>query len=200
MDLFFLIEYINQFINTNYYFSIILFFSFIFLYSSLSIPGLLIFLVFAGYAFGIFWGFVISSLAVSLGSYIFFVCSKFFLRKIFKKIYNKYSQSINNFIKNSTLEYLVIFRLIPGPPLMVQNIILSLLNISALKFISATIIGFTPSILLSVLVGNKLSNIIYLENINTGDIFTIDFLLIITLFISIIVIRIIIKKIKKPSE
>ena len=187
----------NNFINwieINYLLSLFLFFIFILFYSIFSLPGLIIFFLFSGYVFGIFISYLICIVSFSLGSLCFFIISKYILSKLFIKYYAKYTNKINKFIKNSTLEYLIIFRLIPGTPLMVQNILLSLLDISSFRFILSTSIGATPFILFSILIGNKLNNIDSLKNYNSKDIFTVDLLIILFVIIFFITIRIIYKK------
>ena len=187
----------NNFINwieINYLLSLFLFFIFILFYSIFSLPGLIVFFVFSGYVFGIFISYLICIVSFSLGSLCFFNISKYILSKLFIKYYAKYTNKINKFIKNSTLEYLIIFRLIPGTPLMVQNILLSLLDISSFRFILSTSIGTTPFILFSILIGNKLNNIDSLKNFNSKDIFTVDLLIILFVIIFFITIRIIYKK------
>ena len=135
MDYSFIFENFIAWIELNYIFSIFLFFIFIFFYSLFSFPGLLIFFIFSGYIFGIIWSYLICLISFTLGCFCFFIISKYILSKLFKKYYEKYISKINDFLKNSTLQYLIIFRMIPGTPLMVQNILLSLLEISYFRFI-----------------------------------------------------------------
>ena len=187
----------ENFINwkeVNYILALSLFFLFMLFYSIFSLPGMLFFIVFAGYAFGIFWSYIICLISFTFGSLCFFIISKYILSKLFKKYYTKYTSKINSFIKKSTLEYLIIFRLIPGTPLFVQNTILSLLNISPYKFILTTSIGVSPIILFSILVGHKINNITNLNNITSKDIFSLDLFLILFVVIFLIVIRIFFKK------
>ena len=109
----------------NYFVSILFFFFFLFCYSAISLPGLIIFISISGYLFGMYYGFVISILSITFGSLVFFFLSKTFFKYFFIQYYEKYAQNINKYISNSSIEYLIIFRLVPGLPLMVQNIILS---------------------------------------------------------------------------
>ena len=66
--------------------------------------------------FGIFWSNLICIISITFGSLCFFIISKYILSKLFKKYYEKYISKINDFLKNSTLQYLIIFRMIPGTP------------------------------------------------------------------------------------
>ena len=191
MDFFFsLLQDILLYSEDNYFISILSFFFFLFCYSIFSLPGLLIFTSISGYLFGIYYGFIISILSVTLGSLVFFILSKNFFKYFFLEYYDKYAQNINKFIDHSTLEYLIIFRLVPGLPLMAQNIILSLLGISKFNFLLATFAGFTPINLISVFVGNKIKNIQLIKEVSSQDLFTWDFVLIISVFILFLILKI----------
>ena len=148
----------------------------------------------SGYLFGIYYGFIISILSLTFGSLVFFILSKILFKYFFIKYYEKYAQNINKYISNSTVEYLIIFRLLPGLPLLVQNMILSLLDISISKFLLATFIGFTPIMLISVFIGNKIKNIQLITEISSQDIFTWDFIVIIFVLVLLLILKIKFKK------
>jgi len=195
MEFFFsLLQNILLYSQVNYFISILFFFLFLLCYSVFSLPGLLIFTSMSGYLFGIYYGFIISILSLTFGSLVFFILSKILFKYFFIKYYEKYAQNINKYISNSTVEYLIIFRLVPGPPLMVQNMILSLLDISIFKFLLSTFIGSTPIILTSVIIGNKIKNIQLIKEISSQDIFTWDIVLIISVLIFFLIIKIKFKK------
>ena len=189
-----LLENMLLYTQDNYFISIFFFFLFLLFYSIISFPGLLIFTSISGYLFGIYYGFIISILSATLGSLVFFFLSKIFFKYFFIQYYEKYAQNINKYISHSTVEYLIIFRLIPGLPLMVQNIILSLLDISIFKFFIVTFIGFTPVFFISVFIGNKIKNFQLIKGISSQDFFTWDFIFIISLLVLILVLRIKLKK------
>ena len=191
------IQILNNFIywtEINFTLALLLFFIFFLFYSLFSFPGVLIFIVFAGYLFGIFWSYLICIVGLTLGSFCFFILSKYILSKLFKKFYEKYSKKIHYLIKDSTIEYLIVLRLIPGPPLVVQNILLSLLDITTFKFIISTLIGFSPILLFSIIIGNKLKDFTNLKNFTTKDIFSIDLFILLFLLIIITTVRIFYKK------
>ena len=187
-------ENFSNWIEINYYFSIFIFFIFIILYSTFSLPGLLLFWVFGGFAFGIIISFIICLISSTIGCFCFFILSKYFLNIFFKKKYKKYVSKIDDFIENSSLEYLIIFRLIIGPPLMLQNLILSFLEISSFRFILSTFIGLFPMVLFSTLIGNKLNNLASVNDISFKNIFTLDLLIILLSLILLISTRIYFKK------
>jgi uncharacterized membrane protein YdjX (TVP38/TMEM64 family) len=77
---------------------------------------------------------------------------------------------------------------------MAQNIILSLLDIPKFKFLLASFIGFTPIILISDFIGNKIKNIQLFKKISSQDIFTWDVVLIISVLILFLILKIKFKK------
>ena len=188
------LDFLNIYIDTNYNFSILIFFVFLLVYNTFSIPGNLIFVVSAGYFFGIYIGYIISILSIVFGSFIFFTASKLLLKKIFINFYNKYSLKINKYISNSSIEYLIMFRMIPGPPLMIQNVCLSILKIHSFKFILTSFIGFSPLIFIAVYYGSKIKSYESIKNISMNNIISRDFLIFIALVIFFLSLRIVFKK------
>ena len=108
-----------------------------------------------------------------------------------KKYYMKIANKINFFIKDSSIEYLIIFRLIQGNPLFFQNLCLSFLNISKTKFILTSIAGLSPSIIIFTYVGSKLLQIYEIKNITYNEIFSKEFIFILIIFIFLLIFRII---------
>ena len=188
------LDFLNTYINTNFNFSIFIFFIFLLVYNMFSIPGNLIFVASAGYFFGIYIGYIISILSIVFGSFIFFTASKLLLKKIFINFYNKYSLKINRYISNSSIEYLIMFRMIPGPPLMIQNVCLSILKIHSFKFILTSFIGFSPIIFVAVYYGSKIKSYESIKNITMNSIISRDFLIFIALVIFFLSLRIVFKK------
>jgi uncharacterized membrane protein YdjX (TVP38/TMEM64 family) len=87
-----------------------------------------------------------------------------------------------------------LLRLIIGPPLIFQNICISLLNISKTKILISSVIGFTPLMLLFSYFGSYASNLIELKAFTFSSIFSPEILIIIGLFIFLIFLRIYFKK------
>ena len=185
---------LTDFINNNYYSSFLLYFIISICFFTLSLPGGIIILISSGFFFGFLEGFIINILSISLGSLIFIIFSKTILSKLFEKYYNKFSDKLTDFIKNSSYEYLILLRLIIGPPLIFQNICISLLNISKTKILISSVIGFTPIMLLFSYFGSYASNLIELKAFTFSSIFTPEILITIGLFIFLIFLRIYFKK------
>ena len=185
---------LTDFINNNYYYSFLLYFIISICFFTLSLPGGIIILISSGFFFGFLEGFIINILSISFGSLIFIIFSKTILSKLFEKYYNKFSDKLTDFVKNSSYEYLILLRLVIGPPLIFQNICISLLNISKTKILISSVIGFTPITLLFSYFGSYASNLIELKAFTFFSIFSPEILITIGLFIFLIVLRIYFKK------
>ena len=185
---------LTDFVNNNYFYSFLLYFIISICFFTLSLPGGMIILISSGFFFGFLEGFLINIFAISFGSLLFIIFSKTILQKLFQKYYIKFSDQLNNFIKNSSYEYLILIRLIIGPPLILQNICISLLNISKTKILISSLIGFTPLMLLLSYVGSYASNLIELKSLTFSNILTPEILFIIFLLIFLILLRIYFKK------
>ena len=185
---------LTDFVNNNYFYSFLLYFIISICFFTLSLPGGMIILISSGFFFGFLQGFLINIFSISFGSLLFIVLSKTILQKLFQKYYIKFSDQLNDFIKNSSYEYLILLRLLIGPPLILQNICISLLNISKTKILISSLIGFTPLMLLLSYVGSYASNLIELKSLTFSNILTPEILFIIFLLIFLILLRIYFKK------
>ena len=181
---------LNNYVDKYFIFSIIIFLLFIIFYISFSLPGNLIFFISSGYFFNLYIGFLINIFSIVLGSFIFFIFSKFLINSLFYKFYNNYSNKINLIVKHTNYEYLIILRLIPGPPLILQNLCLSILKISKIKFLMTTFIGFVPLMFFCAYIGSELSNFVELKSFNINSIFNFKFLIILIILILLLIIRI----------
>ena len=185
---------LNEFVSTYYIYSFCLFFIISTLYFTFSLPGGIIILLSSGFFFGFIVGFFLNIISICLGSLIFIIFSKTLIKGLFEKYYIKFSDKLSTYIKSSSYEYLVLIRLIIGPPLLFQNICISLLNISKTKILITSFIGFAPLMLLFSYLGSHVSNIIELKAFTIADIFTSEIIIIFVLIISILFFRIFIKK------
>ena len=190
MDFFYFLDIINSYIQNYYYLSLFIFFLFLLIYFSFSLPGGLILLLASGFFFGFLIGFIINIVSIVLGSLIFFIVSKFLFKNLLKNYYEIYSLKLTNIIKKSSYEYLILLRLIVGAPLFIQNLCLSILNISKVKFIISSSIGFSPFVVIFSYLGNQLSDLIQVKKFNLIEVFTFELLIIFLILISVILLRI----------
>ena len=185
---------VNNYIEYNYTISIILYFFLLVIFFTFSLPGVTVVVMSSGFFFGFFLGFIINIFAISIGSLFFVLFSKLLLQKLFKKIFIKYSSKISKLIQNSSFEYLILLRLIIGPPLVVQNICLSLMNVSKIKIFVSTFVGFIPIIGFLSYIGSYLNNILDLKKIKFDNLISMEFLLILFFLIFLLLLRIYLKK------
>ena len=185
---------LTDFINNNYYYSFLLYFIISICFFTFSLPGGPIMSISSGFFFGFMGGFIINIFSITFGSLIFIILSKTVLSKLFEKYYIKFSDKLTNYVKNSSYEYLILLRLVIGPPLIFQNICISLLNISKTKILISSVIGFTPITLLFSYIGSYASNLVELKSITFTDIFSPKILIIISFLIFLILFRIYYKK------
>ena len=185
---------INNFINTYYIFSFIIYFIFSIVFFMFSLPGGLIILMGSGFFFGFLNGFLINITSISLGSLIFITFSNNLFKKLFNKAYNKYSKKISGYISSSSYEYLILIRLVVGPPLIFQNLCISLLDISKTKILISSVIGFSPSMFIFSYSGNHASNIIQLKEFTLSKLISFEILLVLIFLIILTLLKIFFKK------
>ena len=185
---------LNEFVSTYYIFSFCIFFIISTLYFTFSLPGGIIILLSSGFFFGFTGGFFLNIISICFGSLIFIIFSKTLIKGLFENYYVLYSDKLSTYIKSSSYEYLILIRLIIGPPLLFQNICISLLDISKTKIFITSFIGFAPLMLLCSYLGSHFSNIIELKAFGITDIFTSEIIIIFGLIILFVLFRIFIKK------
>ncbi len=185
---------INNFINTYYIFSFIIYFIFSIVFFMFSLPGGLIVLMGSGFFFGFLSGFLINITSISLGSLIFITFSNNLFKKLFNKAYNKYSKKISGYISSSSYEYLILIRLVVGPPLIFQNLCISLLDISKTKILISSVIGFSPLMFVFSYSGNHASNIIQLKEFTLSKLISFEILLVLIFLIILTLLKIFFKK------
>jgi uncharacterized membrane protein YdjX (TVP38/TMEM64 family) len=191
-NFFLYINFINQNLENNYLFFFLIYFFSLIIFFSFSLPGSPILLIASGFFFGFYIGFFINIFSILIGSYFFvFLFARNFFNKFFNIMYLKFSNKLNKLIKRSSYEYLIIFRLIQGNPLFIQNLFLSFLNISKTKFILTSFVGFSPAIIVFTYIGSKLLQVYEIKDITYNDIFSKEFIFILIIFILFLIFRII---------
>ena len=187
------LNYINLYIESNFYITLIIYFIISFFIFFFSVPGSALIIIASAFFLDIYYAFLINILSVSLGSLFFIILSKKILNKYFDKYINQYFNVFEKIIKKSSLEYLILLRLIIGPPLFVQNIFLATLNVSKISIFFSTIIGFTPYFILYVIIGNQISNLQSINNITFWNIISLEFFVILSALAVFLILRIYIK-------
>ncbi len=119
-------------------------------------------LIFSGFVFGKWWGVLIVVTSTTIGAALLYVLAGIFFRDIIEeKLAIKFSNLKNFFIKNDII-YFMSFRFIGGggAPYAVQNVLPVLFNMPLKNYIIATFIGSTPSMFVTVSLGEGIRNVI----------------------------------------
>ena len=185
-----ILNYTQLLIEENYTLDLMIYFLFCISFFFLSLPGGLIVTLSSGFFFGFYIGFLINIISITIGSLFFTVLSKYYFINYFNKYLSKYTDKLNKIIKKSSYEYLILIRLIFGIPLIVQNLFISTLEISKLKFIISSIIGFTPYFLIFSYAGDRISNLLEIKYFSIKNFFSIEIILVLIIFAVIIIFRI----------
>ncbi len=189
------IEIIQNFINVNYFVSILiftLFYSFLIL---CNFPIASLISMISGYLFGIWVGAIIAIVGGTLGAFgIFSVAKFFFLDFIKKNILIKYS-FIEDYFNKNDIELMLLIRIIPGIPFFLQNLLLASLGAENKKFVYTSLIGFAPWSLIFCSVGNGLDDIMKNNiEINSQLFIKLEFIMPILILIMVLLIILIFKK------
>ncbi len=190
-NFFLYINFINQNLENNYLIFFLIYFFSLIVFFSFSLPGGPILLIASGFFFGLYAGFFINIFSILIGSYFFVFFAKRFFKFFFDKLYLRFSNKLNKLIKRSSYEYLIIFRLLQGNPLFIQNLCLSFLDISKAKFIITSFIGFCPAIIIFTYFGSKIQQIYELRNVTFNDILSREVILILIILMLFLIFRII---------
>ena len=201
IDNFFTIQFLKEnndlflkYVDENFFYSIFIFYLLFFILLFFFLPIASIMVIFSSYLFGMLTAIFLSVIVVTLGG----LSNIFILRRLtFEKIFNqakRFSEKIKKKIKGNEIQYFAALRFIPMP-FVIQNAILTMLNISQLKFIISTILGITPWMIIYSLAGFKLKELINLnENITIEDILNYENFFILGLFFLLIFLSTYLKK------
>ena len=119
-------------------------------------------LIFAGFVFGTWWGVLIVLISSTIGATLLYILANFFFKELIEeKLAPKFLKLKNFFSKNDVI-YFTGYRFVGGggTPYAIQNILPVLFNMSIKNYIIATFIGSSPSMFITVALGDGIENII----------------------------------------
>lgn len=181
------IYYIDSLVNKNFKLSLIIFFLLSTFSIAINLPTFILLCLIGGYYFDIYFGFIISLVAITLGSTFTFLISKFFSEKInLKRI--KITNSFSNFFYENKFFCLVLLRYSFLFPIFIENIIAGLLKPKLSIFLISTIIGISPIVYFCVSFGNNLKNILSYDTFSLVELFDIQNIILFVLFVLFILI------------
>ena len=187
-------EFIQSFIDKNFLYSLLIFYSIFLLLLFFFLPFSAIMLIFSGYSFNLYLSIPLSIIIITIGGLsnflllkktnliVFFNKAKFWLKKI------------SFTFKDNEFQYLLLLRLVPIP-FIIQNAITVILNISEKKFFFSTMLGIVPYAVIYSLAGLQLRKIIDKSGfITISDILNYENFAIICLLAIFILLSIFLKK------
>ena len=116
-----IIALIDFYIKINYFVTLLSVVLFLIIFNIFSLPGNAIFMIICGFFFDLYVSFVISIFSLTLGCFIFYLFTSFMILKIKPNIIKKYLSKLNNYVDYNSFEFIILFRLLPGFPLFIQN-------------------------------------------------------------------------------
>ena len=161
-------DFILSYVDSNFYFSSLLFVFIYIVAVVFSIPGAWLLTVSGGYLFGWLFGGFFAVISATIGACIIFLLTKSLLRDFFKnKIINKKNilQKIEDGINNNSFSYLLFMRLMPIFPFVFVNIAPAILGIRFNIYAFTTFIGIIPGTLVYALLGEGASEVIISNDI-----------------------------------
>ena len=135
--------------------------------------------------------------AVIIGSILTFLISKYFFYNYFNRKYKKYLSRFNFLFLQYTLRNLIIFRLMPGIPFPIKNIIPSLYNIKLKYFIFVIVLVENIPIVPNIFLLSGLENALIIQDFSFKNLLDLKIIL---PFLFIIIIGIFIKSFYKKFK
>tara|TARA_B100000427_G_scaffold238175_1_gene201091 strand:- start:252 stop:971 length:720 start_codon:yes stop_codon:yes gene_type:complete len=112
----------------------------------------------SGFLFGAYLGTLVVAITLSFGSTLIYIFANFFFKDFIKdKFLNKFKNLENRF-KNKELTYMIIYRLIGGIPMQLQNLIPCMFSVSVKNFFIGSLVGFLPQSFIFSSLGSGLEN------------------------------------------
>ena len=112
----------------------------------------------SGFLFGSYIGTIVVVIALSLGATLIYILANFFFKDLIReKFLNKFNNLENRF-KKKELTYMIIYRVIGGIPLQIQNLLPCMFSVSVKNYLIGTIIGFIPQMFIMASLGSGLEN------------------------------------------
>lgn len=132
---------------------------------ALYVPGPLILNLLAGAVFGPLLGAGLAVLSASIGSFLAFYVSRYFLHDWVREKYPKQAASVDKAFEETGVFYIFLLRLAPALPVGLTNLLMGVTNVSGRVFFVATLIGVVPWISFYTFAGAELASLKSIENL-----------------------------------
>ena len=187
-------EFIQSFIDKNFLYSLLIFYSLFLLLLCFFLPFSAIMLIFSGYSFNLYLSIPLSIIIITIGGLSNFLLLKKINLIVFFNKAQFWLKKISFTFKDNEFQYLLLLRLMPIP-FTIQNAITVILNISEKKFFFSTMLGIVPYAVIYSLAGLQLRKIIdKSEHITVSDILNYENFAVVCLLVIFILLSIFLKK------
>ena len=187
-------EFIQSFIDKNFLYSLLIFYSLFLLLLFFFLPFSAIMLIFSGYSFNLYLSIPLSIITITIGGLSNFLLLKKVNLIVFFNKAKFWLKKISFTFKDNEFQYLLLLRLMPIP-FTIQNAITVILNISEKKFFFSTMLGIVPFAVIYSLGGLQLRKIIdKSEHITVSDILNYENFAVVCLLVIFILLSIFLKK------
>lgn len=157
------------------------FFAVFFIGTSCSLPVTAALAVASGIVFGSMFGFLISSIATTLGGAVAFLATRYIFHDFIKQRFPDQIDTVNKGIEKEGAFYLFGLRMIPVIPFWTLNLLMGLTSMRVSIFTLATMLGMIPVLLILTYTGSQLGEI---ESFSLAAVFTPGVLLSLALLAS----------------
>ena len=187
-------EFIQSFIDKNFLYSLLIFYSLFLLLLCFFLPFSAIMLIFSGYSFNLYLSIPLSIIIITIGGLSNFLLLKKINLIVFFNKAKFWLKKISFTFKDNEFQYLLLLRLMPIP-FIIQNAITVILNISEKIFFFSTMLGVVPYVVIYSLAGLQLRKIIdKSEHITVSDILNYENFAVVCLLVIFILLSIFLKK------
>jgi uncharacterized membrane protein YdjX (TVP38/TMEM64 family) len=124
-----------------------------------ALPAASIIMMAAGAIFGVFYGTVICSFALTIGAVLSLLSARFIFRDFIERVFRAQAAIVNRGIERDGAFYLVTMRLLPMMPYFVTNLLLGLTKMPVKKFWYVSQLASLPAIFVYANAGTALANI-----------------------------------------
>ncbi|WDV45660.1 TVP38/TMEM64 family protein [Clostridiaceae bacterium M8S5] len=144
--------------NKHYITAVLMYMS-IFILISFGIPISALVILFGGFLFGWYNGFIYSVIGITIGSVPAYLFSKYIIGNWIDEKFGHRIKPIQDEINKNKISYLISVRFIPSFPLFVVNFVAGISNISLFTLVTTTFIGMLPYCLVYSYAGSNIGNI-----------------------------------------
>lgn len=127
--------------------------------TALSVPGATLLTLLAGALFGTFLGFILASLASTLGATLAFLGTRYLFRNWVEEKFQEKLKMIDRGIHRDGVFYLLSLRLAPVVPFVLVNMLMGLTQMSVFRYFVISQVGMIPGTLAYVYAGRELGQL-----------------------------------------